>query len=84
MLRSLNLTYSPQKSKQWTVSGMVLAITCRDCTFMAGIVPNLYSSCLWPKTPIISAIHRVEKSHYYSYYATVTIDIGYCKLQIAC
>ena len=29
---------------------MVLAITCRECTFLAGTVPNLYSRCLWPKT----------------------------------
>ena len=44
---------SPHKRKQWILSGMVLAITCRDCTFMAGTVPNLYSRCLWPKTPLL-------------------------------
>ena len=49
MLSISNLTKS-HKRKQWIHSGMVLAITCSDCTFLAGTVPNLYSRCLWPKT----------------------------------
>ncbi len=54
-------SYIPPQKETMDLSGMVLAITCRDCTFMAGTVPNLYSRCLWPKTPLSTG-----KSHQYS------------------
>ncbi len=50
--KSLKPYLTLHKRKQRNLSGMVLAITCRDCTYMASTVPNLYSRCLWPKTPI--------------------------------
>ncbi len=45
------------------LSGMVLAITCRDCTFMNGTVLNLYSRCLWPKTPILPMVRGSCATH---------------------